>query len=289
MNIETRTQTHQNNRCNCQINRLLQCTIHLFFTVFLTTLATGQTIAPPAEWDFDSPSIVAGFELDDNWVYTPIQASDGSIVAVGFSDRYTPGCTPPVPVPNDPCPNNSNTCTTGERHPSILKYIPGPIRKIQWEKIPTFPANAIPNVTIANSGSGGFGDVFESNENGTKYVYACGIIRKTVSGNTSGRIPVIAKFYLSTGALVYFKEVAGFSEARFTRMAPVFSGGTLASIYVAGESSVAGATTKATIFKIKPDGTLDITFNGTGFRQCSAPSRGAFLPPPLSEGRAGVG
>ena len=204
MNIETRTQTHQNNRCNCQINRLLQCTIHLFFTVFLTTLATGQTIAPPAEWDFDSPSIVSGFELDDNWVYTPIQASDGSIVAVGFSDRYTPGCTPTPPLPNDPCPSNSNTCTTGERHPSILKYIPGPIRKIQWEKIPTFPANAIPNVTIANSGSGGFGDVFESNENGTKYVYACGIISKTISGNTSGRIPVIAKFYLSTGALVYF-------------------------------------------------------------------------------------
>ncbi len=224
--------------------------------LFLLSLqaAKGQNNAPPAEWDFDSPSIVSGFELDDNWAYTPIQASDGSIVAVGFSDKYNNG-------------------TTGERHPSIFKYIPGPVRKIQWEKIPTFPANSIPNITIANSGSGGFGDVFESNENGTKYVYACGIIRKTISGGgTSGRIPVIAKFYLSTGVMVYFKEVGGFSEARFTRMQPVFSGGTLASIYVAGESSVSNGTTKATIYKLNPDGTLATSFNATGFRQYSAPS-----------------
>jgi hypothetical protein len=213
----------------------------------------AQSTPPPAEWDFETPSIIPGFELDDNWAYTPIQASDGSIVVVGFSDRYNNG-------------------TTGERHPSILKYIPGPVRKIQWEKIPTFPANSVPNITIANSGSGGFNDVFESNESGTKFLYACGIIRKVVSGGTSGRIPVIAKFHLSTGTLVWYKEVGGFSEARFTKMAPMFTSGALSSIYVAGESSVSGGTTKATIFKLKTDGTLDTGFDGDGWRQYSAPA-----------------
>ena len=218
----------------------------------LPFLGKGQTTAPPAEWDFDSPSTVPGFELDDNWIYTPIQASDGSIVAVGFSDKYNNG-------------------TTGERHPAVIKYIPGPTRKIQWEAIPTFQNPGL-GITIANSGSGGFSDVFESNEGGTKFIYACGIIRKTITGGTSGRIPVIAKFYLSTGYLVYFKEVSGFTEARFTRMAPLFAGGTLSTIFVAGETSVSAGTTKATVFKIKPDGTLDIGFNTTGFRQYSAPS-----------------
>jgi hypothetical protein len=122
-------------------------------------MVNSQTIAPPAEWEFDSPGITGGFELDDNWLYTPIQASDGSIVAVGFSDRYgtASGCSP-FPAASDPM------CTTGERHPSIIKYIPGPIRKIQWEKIPTFPDGIIANTTISNSGTGGFADVFESNE-----------------------------------------------------------------------------------------------------------------------------
>ncbi len=183
----------------------------------LPVLSVGQNIAPPAEWDFASPSIVPGFELDDNWALTPIQASDGSFVVVGFSDKYNNGLT-------------------GERHPSILKYIPGPVRKIQWEAIPTFQNPGL-GITIADSGSGGFSDVFESNENGTKYVYACGIIRKVLpGGGASERIPVIAKFYLSTGALVYFNEINAFAEARFTRMSPVFSGGTLVSIYIAGEN-----------------------------------------------------
>lgn len=227
--------------------------------VFAQTLPPVYT-PPPTEWDYEHPSIVSGFELDDNWAYTPIQASDGSIVVVGFSDRYNNG-------------------STGERHPAILKYIPGPVRKIQWETIPTFPAGAVPNITIADSGSGGFNDVFESNESGTRFLYACGIIRKVISGGVSERIPVIAKFYLSTGYLVWFKEVGGFTGARFTRMAPVYnSSGVLTSIYIAGESSVGGGTIKATIFKLRPDGTLDPTFDGDGWRQYSASGLLSSLP-----------
>ncbi len=112
-----------------------------------------------------------------------------------------------------------------------------------------------------------------------KYVYAGGAIVKTIAGGTSGIIPVIAKFYLSTGALVYFKEVSGFAGARFTRMSPLLSGGTLTGIYVAGESTLSGGITKATIFKIKPsDGTLDTGFDADGWRQYSAPSPNGAKP-----------
>ncbi len=236
-----------------------------FLSMFTAPPLIAQMTAPPAEWNFDSPSIVSGFENDDNWAYTPIQASDGSIVAVGFSDRYSTaaGCNP------YPAPYVSG-CTTGERHPSIIKYIPGPVRKIQWETIPTFPANAEPGITIENSGgTGGFVDVFEADEGGIKYLYACGIIKKVGS---IYRIPVIAKFDLITGTRIYFKEITGFTNARFTRMAPVYSGTTLSSIYIAGESSVSGGTSYATIFKLTPNGTLDPTFDADGWRQYAAPA-----------------
>ena len=216
--------------------------------------AYSQSSPPAVEWDFDTPSTISGFELDDNWLYTTIQASDGSIVGVGFSDKYDAGT------------NN----TTGFRHPSIVKFNPGPAQGIKWEVIPTHNNPSVP-LTIANTQSGGFADVFEVTEGGVPYLYACGIIRTVESGGNSERTPVIAKFHLSTGALVYFNRITSIGEGRFLRMLSVNNSSGM-RIFIAGEAKISGVN-KAAIFKINPsNGTLDTSFDSDGIRPYSAPS-----------------
>jgi hypothetical protein len=99
--------------------------------------ASAQNNPSSIEWDFSSPSTYPAFVMDDNWIHTIIQASDGNFIGVGFSDE----------VP------------TGERHPAILKYNPG--RYIVWEKITTYDQGI-----QLQGGVGGYTDVIEVTEGG---------------------------------------------------------------------------------------------------------------------------
>lgn len=215
----------------------------------LPGIGFSQSTPPAVEWDYDTPSTIAGFEDDDNWLYTTIQASDGSIVGVGFSDKY----------------NGGTNSTTGVRHPAIVKFNPGPARGIKWEVIPTYNNASVP-LTIADTHSGGFADVVEITESGTPYLYACGIIRTVESSGNSERTPVIAKFHLSTGELVYFNRITSVTEGRFLRMLSVGS-----ALFIAGEIKVSGVN-KAAVYKInRSNGTLDTGFDSDGIRTYSAP------------------
>jgi Secretion system C-terminal sorting domain len=249
----------------------------------------AQTTPPTAEWDFDAPSSVLGFEKDDNWAFTPLQASDGSIISVGFSDKYEGTFTNPT---------TGLINTYAFRHPAILKYVTSPTRKIQWERIPTYDLG----YNIPDRFVGGFVDLFESAESGVNYIYACGTIVDLGFENGNKVIAVIAKFDLETGDLSYFKTILvdqGIS-ARFYGMSPVFDlNNQLVNIYLCGESEDQTGTNKGTIFKLEPNGELDLAFGQGGYKRYDSPSNSNLvtslrdleqvLPDGLSGGLIAVG
>jgi Secretion system C-terminal sorting domain len=216
--------------------------------LFAQGVLIAQNNAPAVEWNYSTPSTVAGFGLDDNWAHSIIQTSDGNFVACGFSDMY----------------NTSTNQATGFRHPSVLKYNPG--RTVVWEKIPTFQSN--PQVPIANTGRGGFSDLFETTESGTKYIYACGAISRT--GTTNERIAVIAKFRLDNGQLIYFAEHALGTNAYFARMLPYPTATNPTSIFAAGFVALSGQNQKGSVIKLNPsNGSIVTSFGSGGFIQYS--------------------
>lgn len=233
--------------------------LSLLTSLLLPALVFGQyppSIITPAtvEWNFQTPTIYTGlnFGTKEDWALSTIQASDGSIVTVGFTEREITG---------------------PEFHPSIFKYIPGPDRLVQWEAVPTDQLN----IGVATAGTGGFTDVFESVEGNGHYFYACGMFVPVLTQKPTA---VIAKFESATGALVYFKNITqsstAFIESRFVRMLPYYDNtGAVTAIYIAGQSSIAASANndgirKGTIFKLSPNGTLDTSFDGDGWRQYPA-------------------
>lgn len=202
--------------------------------IFGQRIATAQNTPPPVEWNFSTPSLSPNFAGDDNWANAIIQATDGNIIAVGFSDL------------------DEGTGDDWRRYPAIFKYNPGQ-RLMVWETIP----DHVEGNTIEPAKVGGFNDVFEFiNDDGIPLLFAAGHVKR----DNSSEHPAIGMFNRSTGQIADYHDLA--PNARIYSLAPVFTGPTLTAVYGCGNVNTVDGP-RAAIFKMTPEGQLDTGF-GTG-------------------------
>ncbi|MFZ4545580.1 MAG: hypothetical protein ACOYOA_16130, partial [Saprospiraceae bacterium] len=217
------------------------------------------------EWDFSTPSTIAGFDTDDNWALGVIQTSDGNYVSCGFADKFTGNKT-------ITCGSRSITSTQNRRHPSVLKFSPTNGAKVIWESIPT------QNDVFDDSFSGGYNDIVEFTKDGHQYLFAIGNLTRDTSKDKK---PLITIFDAETGEIALndsgdpcylelFDNIDGLN-GRLTNLQPVYdSNGALISVYVCGQVKYPGGLFQAAIYCFKADFNdfgLDVNFNGVGFKQ----------------------